>query len=119
MKMRNLKKQVVAETEYGLYVWYTDDNRIVSDDEGRQLCIPAKRGDVKAINALRDAAYGFLGDVGAEKNGRAVFLPGHRRVSDEEYEEQILRQKFGLVPDPYDVPAMTEELEYNKRFNNR
>src|SRR5690242_14413041 len=88
MKMKNVRRQIVAETEYGLYVWYTDDKRVITDDEGRQLSIPAKRGDVKAINALRDAAYGFLGDMGAEKNGQAVFLPGHRQVSDDEYDEQ-------------------------------
>lgn len=117
--MKNVRRSIVPESEYGLYVWYTADKKIIRDDEGRELCIPARRGDVKAISALRDAAYGFLGDMGAEKNGQAVFLPGHRKVTDEEYEEQLSRQKFGLVPDPYDVPAMVEELEYNKRFNKK
>lgn len=117
--MKNVRRQIVAETDMGLYVWVTDDGKLIVDEEGRQLSIPAKRGSMKAINLLRDYAYGFLGDMGMEKNGRAVFLPGHRQITDDEYEEQVQRQKWGLVPDPYDVPAMEEELEYNKRFNNK
>lgn len=119
MKMKNLRRRIVAETEYGLYVWVTADGKIIADDEGRQLSIPAMRGDVKAINVLRNYAYGYLNDVGLEKNGEAVFMPGHRQITDDEYEEQLSRQKFGLVPDPYDVAASTEELEYKKRFGDK
>lgn len=119
MSAKNVRRSIVPETEYGIYVWMTADNKMIKDDEGRPLCMPARRGDVKAINAMRNAAYGFLGDLGLEKNGQAVFMPGHRQVTDEEYEEQKARMKWGLVPDPYDVPAITEELEYNKRFNTK
>jgi hypothetical protein len=119
MKMKNLRRRIVAETEYGLYVWVTADGKIIADDEGRQLSIPAMRGDVKAINVLRNYAYGYLNDVGLEKNGEAVFMPGHRQITDDEYEEQLSRQKFGLVPDPYDVAASTEELKYKKRFGDK
>lgn len=117
MTMKNVRKSIVPETEYGLYVWFTADKKIIADDEGRPLTLPARRGDVKAISAIRDAAYGYLGDMGLEKNGNAVFLPGHRRVTDDEYDEQKMRMDWGLTPDPYDVPAITEEIEYNKRFN--
>lgn len=114
--MRNLRRQVIAETNLGVYVWVTEDGRIVADSEGRQLSVPSERGDVKKISALRNVAYGWLEDVGLEKNGRAVFLPGHRQITDDEYEEQLARQKFGLVPDPFDVGAMTEQLEQEKKF---
>lgn len=117
MKMKNVRKSIVPETEYGVYVWFTADKRMIQDDEGRPLAMPARRGDVKAINAMRDAAYGFLGDMGLEKNGNVAFFPGHRLITDDEYDEQRMRMEFGLTPDPYDVPAITEELEYNKRFN--
>lgn len=117
--MRNLRRQVIAETNLGLYVWVTEDGKLIVDEEGRQLSVASERGDVKKINALRDVAYGYLGDLGLAKNGRAVFLPGHRQISDDEYEEQLSRQKFGLIPDPLDVGAMKEELEYESKYGKK
>jgi hypothetical protein len=114
--MKNVKRTIVEETNMGLYGWMID-GKLVGDDEGNFLTVPAVKGDVKKINALRDAVYGFLRELGLEPQGKPVFLAGRRQITDEEYEEQVTRQKWGLIPDPLDVPAMQEELEYNKRYN--
>lgn len=112
--MANVRE--IQETNLGLYAWEVD-GKLIGDDEGHFLTVPSVQGDVKKISALRNVAYSFLKDIGEEPRGRAVFLPGRRQVTDEEYEEQVQRAKWGLVPDPLDVPAMKEEAEYNKRFN--
>jgi hypothetical protein len=81
------------------------DGKIVGDDEGNFLSIAAMQGDSVKINKLADAVryYGIT-------EGRARFLAGHRKISDDEYEEQKQRMEFGLIPDPYDAPAYRDEL---------
>ena len=56
------------------------------------------------MRALRDAAR----DCGVTV-GQPCFFQGNRIVTDEEYEEQKLRLKFGLTPDKWDVAAIEED----------
>lgn len=108
--MGNVK--VVEESKYGLYVWMMPDGSIVADDELNWLNIPSEKGDRDKIQKLTDAVryYGI-------EEGEAVFLAGRRRVTDEELEEQKLRLKFGLTPDPYDAGALRDELAYKKAWD--
>jgi hypothetical protein len=39
-----------------------------------------------------------------------MFLQSRRRVTEEEYEEQIERMKDGKTPDVYDAPALLDEI---------
>ena len=39
-----------------------------------------------------------------------MFFPGHRKVSDEEYQEQQARASAGLVPDTEDIGALVDDL---------
>lgn len=114
--MKNVRRRIIEETDLGLYGWMID-GKLVGDDEGNYLTAPAQKGDVRVINALRNAVYGYLKDLGLEPQGQPVFLAGRRQITDEEFEEQIARQKWGLIPDPLDVPAMKEEIKYNERYN--
>lgn len=111
---KNSKISFVDEgQEHGLYVWYTDDGRRVEDSEGNVMNIPATRGDMHAINKLQEAAkhYGVPG-------GKAVFMPGRRRVSQSEWEDQNARMHAGLLPDPYDYKAIEEELNIHGTRND-
>ncbi len=107
--MRTPKIRTVEETNIGMYVWEMPDGRWVGDDEGHFMYIRGRRGDLAMIGKLADAArsYGIT-------EGRAVFLSGHRPVSDEEYEEQRQRMMFGLNPDPKDYYAQLDELKYGR-----
>jgi hypothetical protein len=112
MYNRNMKTpsiQVVEETPFGLYVWEIPDGRWVGDDEGNFMNIPAKKGDIKRIAELRDAAKAH-----GVTEGRPVFLSGKKRVTDEQYEEQRQRLLFGLTPDPEDEFAQLDELKYGR-----
>lgn len=106
------KIKIVEETEYGLYLWETIDGKLVCDEDKNYLNIPGKRGDQKKIKQLQDAARSFGVD-----GGKAVFLSGNRRVTDEEYEYQKQRMEWGLIPDELDYGAAREELmQMNKRL---
>lgn len=99
----------VEETDIGLYLWEMPDGRWVADEDGNWMNISARRGDLKRIAELQAVAksYGIT-------EGRAVFLSGHRRVTEEEYEEQRQRLMFGLVPDPEDNYSQLDELKYGR-----
>lgn len=102
-------RSIVDESPLGVYVWECADGEYLGDSEGRLLSVNAVIGDREKIEALRRTAahYGY-GD------GKAVFWSGNRKVSDEDFEEQIDRHKSGLVPDPYDLAAMKSQIEASR-----
>jgi hypothetical protein len=104
MKLNTTRKQIVEEVPYGVYVWQMPDGKWIGDDEGNFLSIAAMKGDSKKIQQLKDtvASYGIT-------DGKPFYLSGHRKVTDEEFENQKRRLEFGLVPDELDVPALREE----------
>lgn len=107
------KVGIVNDHEYGMYVWHTDDGRRVEDGDGNVMNIPARRGDMHAINKLQEAAkyYGVPG-------GKAVFLGGRRRVTDSEYDDQKARLNAGLIADPYDYRALEDGLNIHGTRND-
>ncbi|ASR76478.1 hypothetical protein SEA_SAMISTI12_46 [Streptomyces phage Samisti12] len=108
MKKTNI--QTVEEAAYGVYVWEMPNGQWVGDDEGNFLSIAAMKGDLKRLNELTEAArhYGIM-------VGKPLFLSGHRKVDDEEFEYQKQRQAFGLIPDENDIPALVSEQIYKER----
>jgi hypothetical protein len=59
------------------------------------------KGDISQITKLKEAAI-YYGDSG---DGKAVFVPGLTRITDEEYTEQVDRMKNGLIPSMNDLGA--------------
>jgi hypothetical protein len=103
------KAKVVADkTKYGVYVWEMPDGKWVGDDEGHYMLIPAVFGDAEKIKILKEAAEGY-----GVTEGEPKFLPGRRKVSDEEYAAQEARLHAGLTPDPWDLG---EGLDAAKRM---
>lgn len=102
--MKTTRKQIVEEVPWGVYVWEMPDGRWIGDDEGNFLSISAMKGDQKRIQQLKDAVRGY-----GVTEGKPFYLSGHRKVSDEEFDEQKRRMAFGLVPDELDVAAFREE----------
>lgn len=107
---KNSRIQEIQESTFGLYAWKLPDGRLLGDTDGNILNVPSEQYDLRKIKILRDAAtsYGY-------PDGEAVFMAGHRRVTDEEYDEQKDRMKSGLTPDPYDAPALLDELAYKEQ----
>lgn len=108
--MPKMKITPIEEVQYGIYVWQMPDGSIVCDEDRNYLNVAAMKGDIKRINALKKAAK----ELGLEE-GKPLWFSGHRRVTDEEYQEQKQRLEWGLVPDELDVPAIKEYLTESKQ----
>ena len=106
-----MKITSVEETDEGLYVWETEGGQWIMDEDNNLMNIESKKGDSDKIEAITKAAHYFMREAGVEPNGKPVFLAGHRRVTDEQYEEQKARQAAGLTPDPFDVGALQDDLK--------
>lgn len=97
MKENKSRISAVRETNLGMYVWQLPDGTFLADGPN-VLNIESMYGDIVRIANLAAAAR----NVGFSE-GEAVFLPGRRRVTDWELDDQIQRSVQGLVPDPLDI----------------
>lgn len=107
--------QAIEESEYGVYVWLDSEGKILADEEFRMLSVPAKKGDMTKIMALKRVAFEVMKDYGMEPGGMPHFMSGRRQITDDEYEHQKARHNMGLIPDPYDDAALKEEAELLKK----
>lgn len=113
-KVPKMKRTAVKQSTFGVYCWGMPDGKLVADEDGNWLNIPSEKGDRKKIATLTESAryYGITA-------GEAVFMPGRRRITDEELVEQNARLALGLTPDIYDAGALLDELDYNKKVLGR
>jgi hypothetical protein len=114
-RTKNMKISTVADTDDGLYLWDVGDGKYIKNDNGDFLLMPSKKGDRYKLEKFKEYAHNILKDMGEVPRGRAVFLPGFRKVTDEQYEEQKARHAAGLNPDPFDVGAMQDEFNAMKK----
>jgi len=105
-----MKKKLIEEYNWGVYIWKTPDGKVVKNSDGDFLLINSIKNDQGQIEKLRRAAE----SCGIE-GGQAIFLSGHRPVTEEQYEHQKARLAAGLVPDELDYFAAKEELEARKK----
>lgn len=112
MGFTTVNKELIEEVPYGLYVWETDEGWIVQDDDANVMNVFAMKGDRKAMDAIRQAAahWGY-------PEGKPVFWSGRRRIDDEELENQLQRQRWGLEPDPMNFAALQDEAK-ERHSNN-
>ena len=113
--MNNSKTRVVYDDHdrFGLYLWKMPNGQFVGDDQGNFLNVPSEFGDLNKISRLGAAVRSYGVTEGAPQ-----FFPGHRRISDEEHENQTNRLKSGLIPDDHDAGALKEayrEQQVKKR----
>jgi len=98
----NVRRKVIPKNyDWGLYVYKKSDGKWFTDGEGNVLNIPSMKGDITKIAELKSAAIHY-GDDG---EGKAVFVPGLNRISEEEYTEQMDRFNSGLIPSMNDLGA--------------
>jgi hypothetical protein len=100
--VQNVRRRVIdKQYDWGLYVYKNSNGKWFTDDTGSVLNIPSQRGDFSKIAELKKVAMHY-GDDG---EGKAVFVPGLNRVSEEEYSEQKARMIEGLIPSMNDLGA--------------
>lgn len=110
MELKTNNRQVVEEVPYGMYVWETEDGEVLGDGDGNIMNVFCMKGDRTAIAAITDAArhYGY-------PDGKAVWWTGKRPITDEELQEQEMREKLGLEPDPLNYGAIRDEARSSKQ----
>lgn len=109
------RTRVIEEVSYGVYIWEMPDGRWVGDDDGHYLTLTCKKGDMLRIMPYVDLVKKLIKESGQEVAGGLKFFAGSRPISDEEYEEQMMRARAGLIPDKYDIAAIAEERKFSKR----
>jgi hypothetical protein len=97
--LKTTGRRAVEEVPYG-------ETQVLGDGDGNVMNVFCMKGDKRAIRALADAArsYGY-------PDGKPVWWSGKRRINDEELQEQQMREKLGLNPDPMDYAALMDELK--------
>ena len=97
------KVQVIEEpfSNAGIYVWQLPSGKFFTDDEGNALSIESMKDDPSKMKELADAAK-----YNGQPEGKAVFFPNVRKISDEEYSEQKDRMMQGLIPSNNDLGAL-------------
>jgi len=113
MNIDKAKTSFVEESPLGVYVWEMPDGRWIGDDDGNYLSVTSKKGNRSKIDALaREVrSYGIY-------EGGPKFLSARRKITDEEYEEQQQRLKWGLVPDPLDIGSYKDDMKRLRAGNN-
>jgi hypothetical protein len=109
MELKRTNRQVINEVPWGVYVWQIEENgekKILADDGNFMLvrCNGENHWECKQAIAAAAKHYGY-------PEGKAIFWSGVRPINDEEYEEQLERARQGLVPDPFDIGAIKDEMK--------
>lgn len=91
---------IKKQSDWGIYVWVTPEGGVLVNSNGDCLNIPARKGDIYAMNRIRQAAAHY-----GHTEGFPEFMAGVRRVTDEEHSEMLDRMKQGLIPSETDIGA--------------
>lgn len=108
------KLTVIEKTgSHGIYVWQLPDGTIFGDGNGNIMNIPGRPGDIEAMSKITKAAayYGV-------PEGKPVFKAGQRRVTDEEYSEQLNRMKEGYIASETDIGAWMDAAKGIARYGD-
>jgi hypothetical protein len=115
MKLKQTGKRIINDSpsdRFGVYMWRMPNGSYIADEDHNFLSISAEYGDPVRISKLKAAVKSF-----GITEGHEVFFPGHRKINDEQYEEQLARAKAGLVPDPDDVGALIDDMKLRGQAN--
>ena len=109
------KVQIVEEefSNFGTYVWIKANGKAFTDGNGSVLSIESYKNDKERIQKLMDAASYY-----GEPDGRAVFYPNTRQISEEEHSEQMDRMKQGLLPNMNDLGAVIAAKQTLKAYGD-
>lgn len=102
-KVQKPRIQVVEEqfSLFGTYVWMKPNGKPFMDSDKNVLSIEGMKDDKSKIKELAEAAKYW-----GQPEGRAVFYPNMKKISDEEHSEQVDRMNQGLIPSMNDLGAV-------------
>jgi phage portal protein BeeE len=83
-KKKNKARVIPKNLPWGVLVWQTKSGHVLSNSNGDVLSVECFKGDLEALRKMREAAAHY-----GHGDGRAAFLPGRRKISQSEYEDQM------------------------------
>lgn len=87
------------DMKWGICVWQLSDGTYVQDEDGNYLSAgPAELYDRRVMKNMYAAARSL-----GLKEGKPFWLPGFRKISQSEWEDQMERLQDGLIPDAADL----------------
>lgn len=92
------KKLWLPERAYGICLWIMPDGLPLMDADKNVLCAEGFINDENVEAKVLEAVKYWTGD----DQGYAAWIPGARKVSDSEREDQQERLSLGYTPDPYE-----------------
>jgi len=93
--------QVVVEDLRGVCLWEMPDGACLGDDEGRMLSMEGNINDFIIEKKMRDAAKYYIGVEALD--GHPRWMPGSRKITDNESDDHMERMLDGDIPDPVDA----------------
>lgn len=102
------KRVLVDEgIEWGIVLWQLPDGTYVEDSDGNYLVAgPAKIGNQVAELNMAKAAMSM-----GIAEGKPFWLPGFRKITNSEWEDQMERLIDGRIPDPVEEYRQAEGVK--------
>jgi hypothetical protein len=96
-----------VDIDWGICLWQLPNKTYVQNSDGDYLSAgPAKIGDVVVETKMRQAAKAcYITD------GKPFWLPGFRKITNSEWEDQMERLMEGKIADPVDLYMQNEGSE--------
>lgn len=109
------KVQVVQEnfSNFGTYVWHKPNGKAFTDGDGNALSIESMRDDPSRLRELEEAARYW-----GQSEGKAIFYPNMRKISEETHSEQVDRMGQGLIPNMNDLGAVIAAKQTLKQYGD-
>lgn len=83
---------------FGVCVWQFPDGSIFRNEYGEEFCAQGRPYDPVMEKKMRDAVKDF-----GITEGKPFWLPGLRKITNSEWEDQMERLQDGKIPDIVDV----------------
>jgi hypothetical protein len=98
---KKLKKiDFVVEDLRGVCLWEMPDGTLIGDGDGRFLSLEGDLNSPIIESKMRDAAVGYVGMPALD--GEPMWIPGSRKITDNEADDHTERFIDGYIPDPVD-----------------
>ena len=93
--IRRVGAQEIQISKKGIYIWVMPDGRPIMNEDADVLNVQCEEGDLTAIADLRKKALWYGGKDAAD--GTYKFIAGSRRLTDDEFYDEIDAHERGVL----------------------
>lgn len=93
-----MAKLVVPSNSFGVCVWQLEDGSFLGSEDNVFLSMEGVIGDRRVEERMRLAVLHYMGD----DSGSPKWMPGARKVTNDEWDDQKARLLEGKIPDEVD-----------------